>query len=222
MILRRRRKRAGLFLSLALVSKERKREREREREREFIILSSRGVFFCRFRNKGTQRMVFKSNSHRVFKNHTSLRFKYSSSSSGIWSSKNCLISQILLPFNSSKPLQSLLRLNRQVSRGARRSSSSASSFAERERERERENVVGKFVEEKRFTLNAAAAKTTKLELGNLSFCLLTHHHFINIISLKPKNVGGEDDERGSSSSTSSARTVSRVSANAFYGSEHDE
>jgi len=140
-----------------------------------------------------------------------------------WSSKNCLISQILLPFNSSKPLQSsLLRLNRQVSRGARRSSSSASSFAERERERERENVVGKFVEEKRFTLNAAAAKTTKLELGNLSFCLLTHHHFINIISLKPKNVGGEDDERGSSSSTSSARTVSRVSANAFYGSEHDE
>ena len=113
--------------------RERKREREREREREFIILSSRGVFFCRFRNKGTQRTVFKSNSHRVFKNHTSLRFKYSSSSSGIWSSKNCLISQILLPFNSSKPLQSLLRLNRQVSRGARRSSSSASSFAERER-----------------------------------------------------------------------------------------
>ena len=56
----------------------------------------------------------------------------------IWSSKNCLISQILLPFNSSKPLQSLLRLNRQVSRGARRSSSSASSFAERERTRERE------------------------------------------------------------------------------------
>ena len=152
----------------------------------------------------TNGLQIESNSHHhVFKNHTSLRFKYSSSSSGIWSSKNCLISQILLPFNSSKPLQSLLRLNRQVSRGARRSSSSASSFAERERERERENVVGKFVEEKRFTLNAAAAKTTKLELGNLSFCLLTHHHFINIISLKPKNVGGEDDERGSSSSTPS-------------------
>ena len=137
MILRRRRKRAGLFLSLALVSKERKRERERERE--FIILSSRGVFFCRFRNKGTrnERSSIESNSHhRVFKNHTSLRFKYSFFF--FWSSKNCLISQILLPFNSSKPLQSLLRLNRQVSRGARRSSSSASSFAERERTRERE------------------------------------------------------------------------------------
>ena len=124
----------------------------------------------------TKRSSIESNSHhRVFKNHTSLRFKYSFFFF-FWSSKNCLISQILLPFNSSKPLQSLLRLNRQVSRGARRSSSSASSFAERERERERENVVGKFVEEKRFTLNAAAAKTTKLELGDLSFCLLTSFH----------------------------------------------
>ena len=220
MILRRRRKRAGLFLSLALVSKERKRERERE---SLLYSQVEEFFFAGSETKArNERSSIESNSHhRVFKNHTSLRFKYSFFF--FWSSKNCLISQILLPFNSSKPLQSsLLRLNRQVSRGARRSSSSASSFAERERERERENVVGKFVEEKRFTLNAAAAKTTKLELGNLSFCLLTHHHFINIISLKPKNVGGEDDERGSSSSTSSARTVSRVSANAFYGSEHDE
>ena len=166
----------------------------------------------------TKRSSIESNSHhRVFKNHTSLRFKYSFFFF-FWSSKNCLISQILLPFNSSKPLQSLLRLNRQVSRGARRSSSSASSFAERERERERENVVGKFVEEKRFTLNAA--KTTKLEIGILSFCLVDHH--FTSTSLSNPNVGGEDDERGSSSSTSSARTVSRVSANAFYGSEHDE
>ena len=133
MILRRRRKRAGLFLSLALVSKERKRERERE----FIILSSRGVFFAGSETKArNERSSIESNSHRVFKNHTSLRFKYSFFF--FWSSKNCLISQILLPFNSSKPLQSLLRLNRQVSRGARRSSSSASSFAERERTRERE------------------------------------------------------------------------------------
>jgi hypothetical protein len=45
----------------------------------------------------------------------------------------------------------------------------ASSFAARENKRERENV-GNFVEEKRSTLNAAA-KTTKLELGVLSFCL---------------------------------------------------
>ena len=163
MILRRRRKRAGLFLSLALVSKEREREREREREK-FIILSSRGVFFCRFQKQrhatnGLQKVIpiCVQKSQPLFVSNTPFFF--------FWSSKNCLISQILLPFNSSKPLQSLLRLNRQVSRGARRSSSSASSFAERERERERENVVGKFVEEKRFTLNAAAAKTTKLELG---------------------------------------------------------
>ena len=134
MILLRRRKRAGLFLSLALVSKERKREREREREREFIILSSRGVFFCRFRNKGTQRtglqskvipIIVCSKITPLFVSNTPLLL--------LVTSKNCLISQILLPFNSSKPLQSLLRLNRQVSRGARRSSSSASSFAERER-----------------------------------------------------------------------------------------
>ena len=138
MILRRRRKRAGLFLSLALVSKERKRERERERE--FIILSRVEEFFLPVQKQrhATKRSSIESNSHhRVFKNHTSLRFKYSFFFF-FWSSKNCLISQILLPFNSSKPLQSLLRLNRQVSRGARRSSSSASSFAERERTRERE------------------------------------------------------------------------------------
>jgi hypothetical protein len=91
--------------------------------------------------------------------------------------------------------------------------------SQQERTRERENVVGNFVEEKRFTLNAAA-KTTKLELGVLSFCLLTI--ISSTSSLSNPNVGGEDDERGSSSSTSSARTVSRVSANAFYGSEHDE
>jgi len=42
--------------------------------------------------------------------------------------------------------------------------------SQQERIRERENVVGNFVEEKRFTLNAAA-KTTTLELGVLSFCL---------------------------------------------------
>ena len=80
------------------------------------------------------------------------------------------ISQILLYSILQNLQKSLLRLNRRVSRGVRRSSSSASSFAARENKRERENVVGNFVEEKRFTLNAAA-KTTKLELGVLSFCL---------------------------------------------------
>ena len=130
MILRRRRKRAGLFLSLALVSKERKRERERE---SLLYSQVEEFFFAGSETKArNERSSFESNSHHhVFKNHTSLRFKYSFFF--FWSSKNCLISQILLPFNSSKPLQSLLRLNRQVSRGARRSSSSASSFAERER-----------------------------------------------------------------------------------------
>tara|TARA_Y100000746_G_scaffold157613_2_gene135466 strand:- start:642 stop:1031 length:390 start_codon:yes stop_codon:yes gene_type:complete len=80
------------------------------------------------------------------------------------------ISQILLYSILQNLQKSLLRLNRRVSRGVRRSSSSASSFAARENKRERENVVGNFVEEKRFTLNAAA-KTTTLELGVLSFCL---------------------------------------------------
>ena len=130
MILLRRRKRAGLFLSLALVSKER---REREREREFIILSSRGVFFCRFRNKGTQRTGLQSKVIPSACSKITPLFVSNTPLLLLVTSKNCLISQILLPFNSSKPLQSLLRLNRQVSRGARRSSSSASSFAERER-----------------------------------------------------------------------------------------
>ena len=87
-----------------------------------------------FYSRGNEKKQIQKGKSRVFKNPTSLRANTPSSS---WSSKNCLISQILLPFNSSKPLQSLLRLNRQVSRGARRSSSSASSFAARENKRER-------------------------------------------------------------------------------------
>ena len=80
MILRRRRKRAGLFLSLALVSKERKRERERE---SLLYSQVEEFFFAGSETKArNERSSIESNSHRVFKNHTSLRFKYSSSSSG--------------------------------------------------------------------------------------------------------------------------------------------
>ena len=153
-----------------------------------------------------------SNSQRVFKNHTSLRFKYSSSSSGHIKK--------LFNFTNSSTIQFFKTPSKS-------SSSESSSLAWCAKKlffcllirRERENVVGDFVEEKRFTLNAAA-KTTKLELGVLSFCLLSI--ISSTSSLSNPNAGGEDDERGSSSSTSSARTVSRVSANAFYGSEHDE
>ena len=81
MILRRRRKRAGLFLSLALVSKERKRERERE---SLLYSQVEEFFFAGSETKArNERSSIESNSHHhVFKNHTSLRFKYSSSSSG--------------------------------------------------------------------------------------------------------------------------------------------
>ena len=212
MILLRRRKRAGLFLSLALVSKERKRERERERE-SLLYSQVEEFFFAGSETKArNERSSIESNSHhRVFKNHTSLRFKYSSSSSGHIKK--------LFNFTNSSTIQFFKTPSKS-------SSSESSSLAWCAKKlffcllirRERENVVGDFVEEKRFTLNAAA-KTTKLELGVLSFCLLSI--ISSTSSLSNPNAGGEDDERGSSSSTSSARTVSRVSANAFYGSEYE-
>jgi len=109
-----------LFLSLALSPK------ERERVYFYSRVVMRREFFCRFREINSSKgKVMCSKIPPLFVSNTPLLL--------LVTSKNCLISQILLPFNSSKPLQSLLRLNRQVSRGARRSSSSASSFAERER-----------------------------------------------------------------------------------------
>ena len=166
-----------------------------------------------FYSRGNEKKQIQKGKSRVFKNPTSLRANTPSSSGH----QKIVYFHKFLPFNSSKPSKS--------------SSSESSGLAwcakklffcliiRSKREQERENVVGNFVEEKRFTLNAAA-KTTKLELGVLSFCLLTI--ISSTSSLSNPNVGGENDERGSSSSTSSTRTVSRVSANAFYGSEHDE
>ena len=170
-----------------------------------------------FYSRGNEKKQIQKGKSRVFKNPTSLRSNTPSSSGH---QKIVRISH----FTNSSLFDS--------SKSSKKSSSSESSglawcakklffclIIRSKREHERENVVGNFVEEKRFTLNAAA-KTTKLELGVLSFCLLTI--ISSTSSLSNPNVGGEDDERGSSSSTSSARTVSRVSANAFYGSEHDE
>ena len=150
-----RRKRAAFSLS-------RFPSKEYKREREYIftlVVMMREVFFCRFRNEGTQR------SSKI---PPLLRFKYSFFSSG---HQKILITNSI--YSILQILQSLLlrrrRFCRRVSRVRR--SSSASSFAEREQEREREREkVGKLVEQR---FKTRAAKTTKLELGILSFCLLT-------------------------------------------------
>ena len=174
MILRRRRKRAGLFLSLALVSKERKRERERERE-SLLYSQVEEFFFAGSETKARKNerssievipIIVCSKITPLFVSNTPLLL---------------LVIKKLFNFTNSSTIQFFKTPSKS-------SSSESSSLAwcakklffclliRRERERERENVVGKFVEEKRFTLNAAAAKTTKLELGNLSFCLLTSFH----------------------------------------------
>ena len=62
----------------------------------------------------------------------------------------------------------------------------------------------------------------KLRNRNWGFSLFVVDHHFTSSSLSNPNVGGEDDERGTSSSSPSARTVSHVSANVFYGSEYDE
>ena len=154
-----RRKRAAFSLS-------RFPSKEYKREREYIftlVVMMRGVFFCRFRNEGTQR------SSKI---PPLLRFKYSFFSSG--HQKILITNSIYLILQI---LQCLLRRRRRFCRRVSRvrRSSSASSFAEREQERERERErerekVGKLVEQR---FKTRAAKTTKLELGILSFCLLT-------------------------------------------------
>ena len=143
MILRRRRKRAGLFLSLALDSKEYKRERERERER---------VYFSSRTSSGMRRSFFKERllplkvgrhtmngpsklipHHRVFKKSLPLflRFKITHHTPSSVLLLLLLVIKKLLEFHISQILlysilqnlqKSLLRLNRRVSRGVRRSS----------------------------------------------------------------------------------------------------
>ena len=126
MILRRRRKRAGLFLSLALVSKERKRERERERERESLLYSQVEEFF--FAGSETKARKNERSSIEVipiivcskitplFVSNTPLLLLV------IKKLLEFHISQILLYSILQNLQKSLLRLNRRVSRGVRRSS----------------------------------------------------------------------------------------------------
>ena len=173
MILRRRRKRAGLFLSLALVSKERKRERERERE-SLLYSQVEEFFFAGSETKARKNerssievipIIVCSKITPLFVSNTPLLL---------------LVIKKLFNFTNSSTIQFF----KTPSKSSSSESSSLAWCAKKlffcllirsKREQEGENVVGNFVEEKRFTLNAAA-KTTKLELGNLSFCLLTSFH----------------------------------------------
>ena len=124
MILRRRRKRAGLFLSLALVSKERKRERERERE-SLLYSQVEEFFFAGSETKARKNerssievipIIVCSKITPLFVSNTPLLLLV------IKKLLEFHISQILLYSILQNLQKSLLRLNRRVSRGVRRSS----------------------------------------------------------------------------------------------------